>query len=522
MRKVVVVIFCLACVYSYAEAPPGDPFSYEFRRLAMQRFVFNRNLPLCELDPATIVALDLMHPWNAVSDKIPACRYTTRDGLLIIDNDQDAEARSSMLVGGMNPFAVYDIEIDALDGIGSVGIDFAQADMARRLIVDVAFAKGEDARISARFLEGGKEGMAETLDLEPVPQAPFTLRVQMLGTGLVVYTVKNDMTRLQGTLETNKLLDYREKKVFTSTEFRIATCLAPDSVIRIRSAKSYLSCGVGQADIRMVTYKDGSPYWKDDRLWFLFSARGWLLPHSLQGVFSLAPTVFDPRFEGIIVFDLDDGRLRNDIGTHLYYDDEVREWRGWSCNFSTIADGNDRYPSGINYVRSKREPLRGFSVMRGRPAENLAYKHEDPCGIFDAEAGKWRLLLSSFHECIQASLWESEHWDGPFKKIAGPVPRDSTGTLIQEIGDTRYVFAGSADRAVYVYAYPGLALLGELKMDYAPWNDSVKNGRVWPNIFPAPEGSPYPYMALMMDRANFPKLKGWNYGALYLYGAVLP
>ncbi len=528
-RIIARVVCCAVLMYSLgAFAQDGaakvhDPLSMEFRRLAVQRFVFNNNLPLCTLDPTTVVALDLMHPYacdGATGDA--ACSYAIDDGTLVVSNNADEAARSAMLVGGMNPFAVYDIDIASLKGSGQVAVDLGKADHSERLTIALEFKEKGSSRIVARFIRDGKVELEERLRLEKVPQAPCTLRVQMLGTGVAVYLVKGDTCRLQGTVETNTVTDFRKKTVFMATKFRIATQLAPGAEVHIRSAKSYLSCGVGQADIRMVTYKDGTPYWKDDRLWFLFSARGWLLPHSIQGVFSLDPTLFDPKLEGVIVFDMGDGLLRNDIGTHLFYDAEADEWRGWSCNFSTIADGNNRYPSGINFVSSKREPLRGFSVMQARAAESLTYKHEDPCGIWDAEAGKWRLLLSSFHETIQASLWESDQWDGPFTKVAGPVAFDSTGTVIQKIGDTRYIFAGSADRAVYIYSYPALESLGKLKMDFEPWNDTVTNGRVWPNIFPAPEGHPYPYLAFMMDRANFPKLKGWNYGALYLYGAVPP
>jgi hypothetical protein len=56
-----------------------------------------------------------------------------------------------------------------------------------------------------------------------------------------------------------------------------------------------------------------------------------------------------------------------------------------------------------------------------------------------------------------------------------------------------------------------------------PWND--QNGtRIWPNVIPLPAGYPAPYIALMMDRANFPGMPkpNWTYGALYLYHGHLP
>ena len=517
----VVGIAILIAVCSAISQAEFYPLKMEFKRLASRRFIFDNNLSLSELNPSTVVALDLMHPWETVNKKDQPCAYALQGGNLVISNKSESVTRSNMFAGGINPFAVYDIDLKSLKGQGRVGVEISQTDFTRRLIVCIDYTAGKSIA-NARYYESGEKKLNEMLNLADIPVAPFTWRVQMMGTGIAVFVEKDGVSALVGSLETNKLLDFREKATFTDMKFRIYTELKPESEVVLSAAKSYLTCGTGQADIRMVTSREGAPYWKDDRLWFLFTARGWLLPHPTQGVFSLDPTVFNPRFEGTIVFDMGDGKLRNDVGTHLFYDAEADEFRGWSCNFSTVADGNNRYPSGINYVQSKHRPLKGFVVMKARAAENMTYKHEDPCGFWDQEADKWRLLMSSFHEGIKASLWESDHWDGPWEKIAGPVPRDSTGTLIQKIGDTRYIFAGSSDQAVYIYTYPGLELLGELNMDYKPWNASVKNGRVWPNIFPAPEGHPYPYLALMMDRANFPGYKkGWIYGALHLYGAIV-
>ncbi len=45
---------------------------------------------------------------------------------------------------------------------------------------------------------------------------------------------------------------------------------------------------------------------------------------------------------------------------------------------------------------------------------------------------------------------------------------DSTGTLIQRVGKSRYVFFGSADRKVYIRSYPDLNPVGELKMHLPP------------------------------------------------------
>jgi hypothetical protein len=87
---------------------------------------------------------------------------------------------------------------------------------------------------------------------------------------------------------------------------------------------------------------------------------------------------------------------------------------------------------------------------------------------------------------------------------------------LQKIGGQYYALFGSSDRTFYVYSYPDLKRLGELSMRRPPWIDGM-NTRVWPNVIPLPEGYPAPYIALSMDRVNYPGLAGWTYGALYLY-----
>jgi len=246
------------------------------------------------------------------------------------------------------------------------------------------------------------------------------------------------------------------------------------------------------------------------------TTRGGGLPHPMQGVYSLNPSVFDISFEGIILYDRGDGLFRNDLASNIFYDRNAKEWRGFTTGFSSYGDPEKKEKKQLWGVQSNRNPLQGISIMKAKTL-GLIGNYEDPQCIYDAEAKKWRMLFCENHGGYKAVIQESDTWDGKYEMIAGPVKENSTGTQLQKIGGKYYALYGSADRKVYVKTYPNLAPAGTLNIHRPPWDDKV-NTRIWPNVIPMPEGYPAPYIALMMDRKNFPGMKNsWTYGAMYLY-----
>jgi len=490
-----------------------DPLALTFNRRAVRRFVLSNNLPLSQLVPAEVVELSLMHPARGPR---PA-RYTLSGGRLTV-----GEGDSTLWVGGAQPFATYQVDIEAVTTAGpaEVAIDLATLDLSRRVQVVARYGVERDGLL-LRLVRDGQTVREEPLSAEPAPAAPCTLSVQLAGCSVSAFATRDGVTTYLGHTADARtfadILDVRDRRLCADLSFGVATRLPANAQAVIGGARSFLSAGVGQADIRMITHRDGSPYWDEGRLWFTFSCRGLNIADSCQGVLSLNPTLFDPRLEGIILYDRGDGKLRNDYSSHVFYDDEAGEWRSFCCLFSRP----DRGPSGMATGRSKRDPRRGISVMRETVFTGVPGQHEDPCVVYDAQAAKWRLLTCRL-EGMRAMLFESDTWDGEYKLVAGPVDHNSTGCLIQTIGDRRYVFSGSSDNAIHVYGYPDLKPLGDLKMDLPPWLPKG-NARVWPNLFPLPPGGTARYGALMMDRPNFPAVKGpnWSYGALHYFEAFV-
>ncbi|MDR0384879.1 MAG: hypothetical protein LBH60_02230, partial [Prevotellaceae bacterium] len=376
-----------------------NPLELEFQRLAVRRFIFSNNIRLSEFVPSEIVAFESMHPAFAVSDENkPHCDTAfipkLKDGKLIFDA-LSGKPFACFYVGSVNPYATYDLEIESIQTSGAetseTGIDLARYGLRDR--VQIIVCSGKENGIFLRVWQDAKI-VKEQRFTETLPACPFKLRVQLYGRTLGIFTEKDGVTVYHGHLdETQKngyhfgdVLDFRNMKVNKTCSFNIVSNLQGTTVIG--GARSYLSAGMGQADIRVVSYEDLTPYMDDGRLWFTFSCRGIGIAQPSQGVLSMDPSVFDIRFEGMIVFDFDDGLLRNSVGAHLFYDRNAKEWRAYSCDFGGSKNREGRSESNLFTAQSTKDPRRGYSIMKAEliTTDRLPAQTEDPCIFYDKEA----------------------------------------------------------------------------------------------------------------------------------------
>jgi hypothetical protein len=505
-----------ACIF----AGEITPDQLKFRRQAVRRMIFDRSqdIPLSGLWPAKVIGLDVMHP--PVGEQVNNPHVSAVEGKLRISAEKDATA--TRWVGGFNPFSVYDVAVQKFNGSGQVGMMFRDSDTENRITETLVVDNGKYESVRWIVVKDGKEVDHKDFFIpgEWVSNDPIRLRVQMLAVGANLFVERNDISTFIERIDFVQHFDLRKKVLMRRFEFCVHCSVEDGRSVYIDEVKAALSPGIGQADIREVTYEDGSPFFKQGRLWILMTARGGGLPHPMQGVYSIDPSVFDIHFEGIILYDRGDGLLRNDLASSIIYDRKAGQWRGMTVGFSSYGDLAKKEKKMILSVQSDKEPLQGISIMNAKPVI-MPNSSEDPQMIYDQEAKKWRVLTCAKGEAgFPAAIYESDQWDGPYQLIAGPVDKNSTGCQLQKIGPKRYVLFGSSDRKVYIYTYPDLKPFGELKMNLPPWDD--KSGtRVWPNVIALPEGYPARYIALMMDRLNFTGMKGgnWTYGAMYLYHA---
>ncbi|MDH5603782.1 MAG: hypothetical protein OEY51_07580, partial [Cyclobacteriaceae bacterium] len=452
----------------------------------------------------------------------PVGHYSEEQSNIVIEADKlivhsKGKTQTAIWFGGFNPFATYSIDLASATGTGEIGFEFSGAGKEEQFFVRIGFSDTMLTGVKLKVVKNSRVIADNSIAVNPGEQEKLKgmIILQMLGSGLVLYIQDQGLPKVIGQSDFNTILDLRAKNRIHSFQSHLFLQLE-NGRVDVNMVEMSLSTGVGLADIRAITYENGDPLMDGGRLWYTMSIRGRALPHHIQGVFSMNPTVFDIKLEGIILFDRNDGLLRNEVASHIFYDRNSDTWRGITTGFSAFANpGKEK--KQLLAIESKRDPRFGFSVMQAVPF-GIVGDIEDPHILFDSKAGKWRILTCENINGYKAVILESDYWDQGYTKIAGPVARNSTGTSIQKIDGEFYCFSGSSERNIFIYTYPDLKEAGTLKMDLPPWNDT-SGTRVWPNVVQLPEGYPFRYIALMMDRFNYPGLNGpnWSYGALYLY-----
>lgn len=517
--QLTIFLFFLSFVAYQQAVAQTHPDEINFVRQGVRRFVFDRkhHIPLASLKPKEIVGMSAMFPIAHYG--VVQAEVQLEDDCLVIRSS--GASQTAIWFGGFNPFATYTIDLDATDGEGAVGLEFAEDQRKEQYRIILDFKDNMVIGIRQQLWHGQNKVVEETIATGSLKdicmKGKFIL--QMLGSGLTLYWQgESSLPKPIAQTDFNRHIDLRKKGYMHSLQSRLYTQLEKGE-IWLKEVDCALSSGTGQADVRAITYEDGMPLLDQGRLWYTMTIRGRDLPHQLQGVFSLNPTVFDLKFEGIIVFDRQDGILRNEVASHLFYDRKAKIWRGITTGFTAYASSQEH--KQLLAVEGKQDPRFGFSVMAATPL-GVVGDVEDPHVLFDNEVRKWRILTCENRDGYKAVILESDKWNEGYRRIAGPVRHNSTGTSIQYIDGKRYCFSGSDDRHIYIYSYPDLKEIGMLKMNLPPW-DKQSGTRVWPNIVELPEGYPFRFVALMMDRYNYPELTGpnWTYGALYLYHGYL-
>lgn len=512
-----------AAVAAGAALAGVDPCALEFKLLATRRFMLDNEVVMSEFVPGAVACPSLQNALMPYFKRPPAAKY--EGGAVVLLADGGAASEGTLFVGAFFPGVHFSADFRSLSMGAAALLDIAPYDGS--ILFRVRAKPGKKVAFAETR---GADALPATLkNAQVVPEPPFRLSAVVAGPTILIAVRKDGETRFLGsaTLDESPDNDIRRRDFAGRLKCSAGAALPAGGSAAIERAAVSLTAGVGQADFCIVTDGAGCrPYMEDGRMFCTFSARAGM--KYTKSVASFSPATFDFRTEGILLtsYGEDDPLLRNDAVNHLFRDADGT-WKAVGVGWSTAPhnlDSKRRKGSGLVAEESKECPLRGIHILKAKPlVVGTGEKSEDPHFFFDAETNKWRLTTSTFvkGKGLRACLWESDRWDGPYNKIAGPGAYDSTGCQIVDFGGKKFIMTANVTRMRPVYEYPSLAYVGEWKCDFEPYNEDCPNGRIFTAFAEMPEGYPYRYIMLTMDRRNFAGMPepNWTYGGMYFYGA---
>ena len=513
------VMLALVTVSALGAAATDIPGIGTFKLLASRRYVLDNEVTLAELKPAAVSVASLQHPlvWSVGNPLV------SFEGARLKFSALDEAASGAVLVSGWLPGAHYSADCESLSE-GSAA-ELVWRDETDGVLLRVRAEPGQP--VSFMEMVQGASASAKLEKPEVVPLPPFRLSAVVAGPTMLIAARKEGVVRYLGAVTFADDPDLRSKKFLGAMKFAVGASLPANGCAVFSGASMTLTAGVGQADFRIVTDGPGcKPYFENDRMFCTFSARAGF--KYVKSVASFNPSLFDFRMEGVLFTNYGEGDdlLRNDAVNHMFFDRTSGTWKACGIGWSTTSNDlnpKTRLGSGIVAMECRKNPLHGITVFEARPlAMEGGLKSEDPYFMFDPETNKWRFATSTFADKgLRPCLWESDAWDGPYRRIAGPGQFDSTGCQIMDFGGRKYVMTANKGRKLPVYSYPSLDYCGELKLDLLPFGKDSMNGRVFMAFAELPASSPFRYIMLTMDRKNFAGMPdpNWTYGGMYFYGA---
>ena len=142
------------------DASEVSPASLLFRRQATRRMIFDRSqeIPLSGLEPSNIVGIDIMHPLVGVQSGQVEYRIEGRAMVVSAVAGSDViDSVSSRWIGAFNPFATYEVELDAVDGSGEFGLRFVDSESLSHLAAYVKTIGGKYEAIEWAVVKDGEE-----------------------------------------------------------------------------------------------------------------------------------------------------------------------------------------------------------------------------------------------------------------------------------------------------------------------------------------------------------------------------
>ena len=495
----------LFCSTSTCLAQPIDPLSLHFRKDYQVRNFYNSSVQLSKLDLSLTTLEESRYPTRHLTS--PGCDFKLDDEQLHISNNTKSEQHSYLDLGKLYNYAAIDLDIQTqkANSAQSSVLLVLYKDEANKFILKQNAIGSADKRMVFEIVKEGELVFSQTLAEEGVA-APNTLRIHLTGKFLNVLLVKNGDWTILGSFDVSEHFELRDKSVLASFSFLVGAKLGSGDIVTITKAEQYLTTGTAQADPRILHYEDGAPMIEGNMIWVAMTTRGYGT-QLYQGIYSYDLVSKEWQVTGTLVFNKGDGLIRQWAASDVFFDRKSESWKVF-----TVSHRDDH----MLYAGETKKDLRfGLTeIASAKVKYESVGNEEDPSVIWDAEVGKWRMVMCKAKKGYQTILMEADEWDGEWRQTEVYEPTSSTGVLIQKIGGKRYVFIGRGKSPcpLEVLTYPGLKKVGELNLSEHPVGKNI-----WPAIFPVSKKSGTAYYLLTFDRDAWTGQR--TYGNIHWYEA---
>lgn len=287
----------------------------------------------------------------------------------------------------------------------------------------------------------------------------------------------------------------------------------------IKTAEQTLSCGSAIADIRPLTYEDGSPLIENNRLYYSVSSRtGGAGPAILE----LHLGTCELKMTGVLRTSYEH-QMWQGMASHIMYDRTTGFWQV-TIPLHKTDPATGKWTHLLAVKKSFSDLRYGATRL---DFELLDYEKptigdEDAQIFYDSDLKRWVMIYASTRQPDGSRgnyilrMQTSKRPDGGFRDYRFATNVSSTGVTSTLVGGKRYVFSGDVQSDGHnnypVFSFPDLVKVGQLNLD-------VTDGgtRGWNNVTPFPEGLDTRYVFLAFDRGVTTDENPWTYGRLHLY-----
>ena len=458
-----------------------------FHRLFSMTMYKNKTIPLGEMSFDKDFVKTERGDLYPILNKSNTCEETVSDSIYSI-----SKGNVNRFICRFFPFATY--RVDFCKNDGEIGFEFN---------INIAKARITTKKNTVCINIGTRKE-------EVICNLSNNLIVSCRPGAFDIFTQKNRGINFLHTFECDEFKNSNDYNLFKSA----SSSLYASGNLKITNVKSYIDCGISQADMRPIRYENGDVMVENGNVYLTMSIR--MQKNMFQGIFSWKPGTADFNLTGALFFDNGDNKWCGDVASSILYNRIDNMWYLWVASFNhghilghSKFSGDIRH--GVNVVDitlMEQKESTSYSDFYATPHD------EDPDFFYSSKNQKWYMAICRKDLSINSYRYAFFESDRPFdgyKFIGSGNDGAETGGSFVKIKDERCFICGNDFNKTSDYR-----IYSKNGMEIAKFDYPDGGFRGWGTLMPVQLGSRTRYFWLTFDRHNGSGFN-WSYGNIYCF-----